>query len=305
MTATADWVDLLDPDEAAIRDAIPAELYPHAVAELARRAAADERARPVLEGHGDYLFGVFLVPVAVPHEDRVFYREVDLVLGRDWVVTVRKTPPREEPFDPAPVRAACSAPTRSSPDAIAYHLVDEVAEAYIDAVDALEDEIDELEDHIHAWPPERVHARLSDLRHQVLRIRRTLSPTRDAVRALADGRVGLVGDEPFERSVEIGFRGAYDKLLRANEGLEYARDLMAAVRDYHQSKIAQEQNDVIKKLTVIASLVLVPTFIVGVYGQNFEHMPELGWQLGYLFSWGLIALSALALLAFFRWRRWI
>ena len=305
MAATADWVDLLDPDEAATRDAIPSELHPRALAELVRRAAADDRARPVLEGHGEYIFGVFLVPVAVPPEDRIFYREVDLVVGRDWVVTVRKTPPREEPFDPAPVRAACSAPPRASPGAIAYHLVDEVAEAYIDVVDAIEDEIDELEDHIAAWPSERVHARLSELRHQVLRIRRTLSPTRDAVRALADGRVGLDGEAAFDRSVELGFRGAYDKLLRANEGLEYARDLMAAVRDYHQARVAQEQNDVIKKLTVIASLVLVPTFIVGVYGQNFEHMPELEWRLGYVFSWAVIALSVLALLAFFRWRRWI
>jgi len=97
----------------------------------------------------------------------------------------------------------------------------------------------------------------------------------------------------------------HDKLLRAGESLEFERDLLAAVRDYHQTQIATEQNDVVKRLAVIASLLLFPTFIVGVYGQNFEHMPELGWYLGYLFSWGVIVLSTILQLAFFRWRKWI
>ena len=77
------------------------------------------------------------------------------------------------------------------------------------------------------------------------------------------------------------------------------------MRDYQQSLIVAEQNRIAKTLTVIASLLLFPTFIVGVYGQNFEHMPELGWRFGYAFSWALIALVTIAQLAFFRWRRWI
>jgi magnesium transporter len=77
------------------------------------------------------------------------------------------------------------------------------------------------------------------------------------------------------------------------------------VRDYHQSKVANDQNNVMKTLTVIASLLLFPTFIVGVYGQNFRDVPELRWGFGYGFSWGLILVITLAQLAFFRWRRWI
>ena len=81
--------------------------------------------------------------------------------------------------------------------------------------------------------------------------------------------------------------------------------LLAAVRDYYQAKIANDQNEVMKKLAVIASLLLFPTFIVGVYGQNFDHMPELHWRLGYLFSWALIVVTTILQLVFFRWRRWI
>jgi len=150
-----------------------------------------------------------------------------------------------------------------------------------------------------------VRRRLADLREDVLVIRRTLAPTRDAVRRLVDGRVELAGDDPFDRHLQLYFGDAHEKLLRATESLDVARDLISSARDYHQSKIAQEQNDVVKKLAVTASLLLVPTFIVGNYGQNFEHMPELGWKLGYVFSWALIALTTVLQLAFFRWRRWI
>ena len=158
----------------------------------------------------------------------------------------------------------------------------------------LDDEIDELEDGIDSWPSEQVRRRLSELRHDVLQIRRTLSPTRDAVRRVVDGRVDVGEDEIFGRSLELDFADAYDKLLRATEALDISRELIADARDYHQSKIAQDQNEIVKKLAVIASLLLVPTFIVGVYGQNFDHMPELHWRLGYAFSWALIVVTTIA-----------
>ncbi len=76
------------------------------------------------------------------------------------------------------------------------------------------------------------------------------------------------------------------------------------MRDYLQGKISNDQNEVMKRLTVIASLLLVPTFIVGLYGQNFRHIPELHWSFGYWWSWGLIVVTTIGQLAFFRWKRW-
>ena len=119
-------------------------------------------------------------------------------------------------------------------------------------------------------------------------IRRTLTPTRDAVRRIVDDRVELDEGELFPRPVEIAFGDAYDKLLRATEALESSRDALGGVRDYLQGKIANDQNEVMKRLTVIASLLLLPTFIVGLYGQNFRHIPELAWGYGYWWSWGWI-----------------
>ena len=310
MADRATWTDLLDPDEGQLRAHVPRELHPGALEELLRPSTADGAARPTLQGHRQYVFGILLAAVAVPQEDRVFYQEVGLVLTHDAVVTVRKTPPGEAPFDPAPVRERCEKGGDLPPGMVVYHLVDEIAERYLELLDDLDDEIDELEDHVDDWPNERTRTRLSELRHDLLHLRRTLAPTRDAVRRVVDGRVDLEGRalftrEVFPREIERQFAAVHDKLLRATEALELARDLLAAVRDYHQTKITSEQGDVTKKLTVIASLLLFPTFIVGVYGQNFEDMPELGWRLGYPFSWAVIAVVTIVQLAFFRWRRWI
>jgi magnesium transporter len=310
VAGSANWIDLLDPNEEELRAQLPRDVHAGDLERLLRPATADAQIRPTLQGHGAHVFGGFLVAVAVPAEDRVFYQEIGLLLTRDRVVTVRKTPPGEKPFDPTPVREICERRGAHSPGMVLYHLVDHIADGYLDLIDAIDDEIDELEENVDTWPNERTRSRVSELRHDLLHLRRTLAPTRDAVRGIVDGRVDIEGRLPFSREVfppevEREFATVYDKLLRATEGLELARDLLAAARDYHQTKISIDQSDIVKKLTVIASLLLLPTFIVGVYGQNFEHMPELDWRLGYLFSWVVIAVSTLAQLAFFRWRRWI
>ena len=109
----------------------------------------------------------------------------------------------------------------------------------------------------------------------------------------------------FPHEVEVAFNAAYDKLLRAFDGLELSRDLLASVRDYHQAKIANDQNEVMKRLTVIASLLLLPTFIVGLYGQNFRDIPELRWGWGYGYVWAVILGTTLIQLWFFRRKRWV
>jgi magnesium transporter len=299
------WIDLADPTQEELARVAPDELHSSALDQLLDPARHDDEPRPALESHGSYIFGVFLVPVVAADEDRVFYQEIDLTLTHDTIITVTKTPEGERPFDMGPVHEACPNPEELSTGQIAYRLVDEVAEAFLDLVDALDSEVDELEDNVEVWPANRVRARLSGLRHDLLQVRRTLAPTRDAIRKVVDNRVELDGAEIFDRDLELSFADAYDKLLRATDALELARDLAAGVRDYLQAKISNDQNEVMKRLTVIASVLLLPTFIVGLYGQNFDKIPELHWAFGYWWSWGWIILSTIGQLVFFRWKKWI
>jgi magnesium transporter len=300
---TTEWLDLLDPDEEELRRCWPAAVHSDALEVLLAPHTHADEPRPKLESHGSYIFGVLLVPVIVREEDRVYYQEVDLLLARHLVLSVRKTPPDGKPIDLSKV---IEADHRESAGMAAWEIVDEVAEGFLDMVDDLQDEIDELEDNVDKWSSDKIRVRLSALRHDLLHIRRTLAPTRDAVRAVVDDRVELEGaGELFPHDVELHFGSAYDKLLRASEGLETARDLIGGVRDYHQSKVANDQNEVMKRLTIVASIFLPPTFIVGLYGQNFRVIPELAWGHGYGFSWFLILLSTISQLIYFRRKGWI
>ena len=300
----AHWIDLIDPTPEELRAKLPRDVHESALALLEAPPQHTDEPRPTLQSHGDYVFGIFLLAIAVASENRVFYQEIDIVLTRDVLLTVSKTPPGERPYDPRPVRESCQPDDEAG--MMLYRLVDDIAEHYLDLVDALDDEIDELEDIVESAPVTEIRDRLGKIRHDLLHIRRTLAPTRDAVRQIVDNVIELEGQELFPHDVEIAFNGAYDKLLRAVDGLELSRDLLAGVRDYLQAKIANDQNEVMKKLTVIASVLLVPTFIVGLYGQNFQHhFPELHWRFGYAWSWGLIIVTTVLQLVYYRRKRWI
>jgi magnesium transporter len=299
------WIDLLDPSEEELREKAPRELQESALQLLLRPHIHQDEPRPTMQSHGAYVFGVFLTATYVESRQEIFYPEIDLVITPEAILTVRKTP-RDycPPFDIGSVKEAVK--ETDLPGMIAYRIVDEIAEQYLDLIDALDEKIDDLEDLVDVQPASKTRSRLSELRHGLLQIRRTLGPMRDAIRRVVDDVVEVdEGDEVFPHPVEVAFNSAYDKLLRAIDGLELSRDLIASVRDYAQAKIANDQNEVTKRLTMVASLLLVPTFIVGLYGQNFVNIPELHWHWGYWWSWGWIIGTTIGQLAFFRWKRWL
>jgi magnesium transporter len=295
-----DWIDLLDPTREELESKLPAKLHESDIAQLRATGAAG---RPGLWAHGDHIFGVLVMPVVDAAGDDVYYQEVDVVLTAQTLLTVRKTTPGRTPYSPDVVLAGKRA--EESPGRIFYRLADDVADRYLDTVDALEDEIGALEDGVDEWSADRVRSRVRQIRHQILHVRRTLAPLRDAMRSVADGRVDLTEEQLFTRDLEQEFFGVYDLLLRAAEGLELAHDLLAGARDYYQAKVAQDQNEAVKRLTAIASILLVPTLIVGIYGQNFD-FPEKGWGAwGYAFSWALIIATTVVQVWYFRRKRWL
>ena len=300
--AQTQWIDLCDPDEETLRAALPAGIHDTAMNRIAEPARAEPR--PRLQSQGNYVFGVLALP-AVRADGLVVFQEVDLIANLEVLVTIRKTPEGHVAceFD----EAHNAALRNGSPPGLCLHaVVDEIAERFLTMVDGFDEHIDELEDHVSDWPATDIRERISSIRHDILHVRRVLAPTRDAARAVLDDRVELDGEiSLFPRDIELHFADAYDKLLRATDGLDLSRDLLAGVRDYHQAEIAVNQNEVMKRLTVVASVLLVPTFIVGLYGQNFIHMPELHWARGYEFSWLLIIVTTGFQLWWFRRKKWI
>lgn len=300
--AETQWIDLRDPDEATLRAVLPPGIHDTAMSRIMGPARAEPRPRLVTQGN--YVFGVLAFP-AVSATGAVVFQEVDVIANLDVLITVRKTPEGHTACEFDDARNA--ALRDGSPPGLCLHIVvDEIAERFLTMVDGFDESIDELEDHVTDWPATEIRERISSIRHDILHVRRVLAPTRDAARAVLDDRVELDGEVSlFPRDIELHFADAYDKLLRATDGLDLSRDLLAGVRDYHQAEIANDQNEVMKRLTVVASILLLPTLIVGLYGQNFKHMPELEWAQGYGFSWALIIVSTGLQLWYFRRKQWI
>jgi magnesium transporter len=300
----ARWTDLVDPTREEVLAALPVHVDPEVVETLATPPSDGRDPRPVLEGHGAYVFGVLLAASPVPDENRIVYQEVDFVATLTLLVTVRKTPVGGvvPTYPPAVLHPAVEGGAPAG--ALVHKLVDDVADSYLTSIDEIYGEIEELEDAIDAAPPSLVRERISTFRHELLDARRMMSATRAAVRRIIDGRVEVGDHALFPPEIELRFADTYETLVRAIEELDIARDLLAGVREHHQSKITENQGEIAKKLTVIASLVLVPSLIVGYYGQNFESaFDEQYWSIGA--STGLILASTVVQLVLFRWRRWI
>ena len=295
-------LDLIDPSSHELLSSVPARLDPDALEILSAVAGDGREARPTLESHGTYVLAVLLFPGPLGADDRVVYHELDVIAAPHMLVTVRKTASDGDIAD----LSVLDGKHESHPCGLLVNeLVDAAADSYLDLVDRLYVEIDALEDHVDDLPSVMLRQRLSSLRHEMLHARRNASATRAAIRRVVDGRLDLGNDDAlFPREAEHAFADTYDTLVRVIEELDVARDLLASVRDYLQAKIAETQSEIVKKLTVVASLVLVPTLITGFYGQNFTGVFEKGyWTLGV--SVGLIVVTTLLQLVFFRWKRWI
>src|SRR4051812_351059 len=160
------WIDLLDPTPDELRAAAPRELEETAFALLLAKPEHEDEPRPTLQGHGDYVFGVFLIAVALRDEDRICYQEIDIVLTHDTLLTVRKTPAEGRPACDVDVVKKSVKPDDSA-GMMAYRLMDEIAERYLTLVDDLDDEIDELEDQVESQPAGKTRLRIGSLRHDL------------------------------------------------------------------------------------------------------------------------------------------
>ena len=297
----AQWTDLVDPTREELLRALAIPLDPEAVEILVEPARDGRSLRPLCEGHGRYVLSVLAFPQLGP-DGRAEYLELGVVATPTAVVTVRKTGPRRQLAPTDSVAALVDA--EASAGAVFQGLVDEVADTFLDLLDGLYGAIDELDGDVEQLRPADVRRRIALLRHELLLARRTSSATRGVARRIVDGRIDVGHSELFPPEVEKRFVDTYETLVRVTEELDVARDLLGGVRDYYQAKIAEQQNEVGKKLTVIASLVLVPSFIVGFYGQNFAGQFS-DWYWGIGVSVGLIVTTTIVQLGLFRWRRWL
>ena len=289
------WIGLHEPTEDEIADVAEVfGLHPLAVEDAVRA-----HQRPKLERYGDMVFVVLKTLWYVDERDAVETGEIAMFAGHDFVVSVRHGQGNE-------LHSARRALESShqvlghGPGGVLYAVIDRVVDEYLDVVDELVVDVDEIETSVFSTDRTNDSARIYVLKRELAEVRRAVLPLREPVARLARGDVETVPEKarPF-------FRDVADHLARAAETVDSLDALLSTAFDAHLAQISVQQNDDMRKISAGAALVVVPTLIAGIYGMNFEHMPELGWTLGYPFALVLMGLVAAGLWALFKKSGWL
>ncbi|MEU6929923.1 magnesium and cobalt transport protein CorA [Streptomyces sp. NPDC046374] len=292
------WVGLHEPTEAEF-DHVSREFALHP---LAVEDALKAHQRPKLEVYDDSLFAVLKPVVYEPESDRVSTDELMVFIGDSFVVTVR----HGEGAPLAAVRKRLEAEPevlRHGPTAVLYAISDAVVDHYLDVAGELQVDLEELEADVFApagASPARTAERIYTAKRQVLEFRRASVPLSGPMARLATGAVPFVHDHavPF-------FRDVNDHLLRANELVEGLDRLLSDVLSAHLAQMGVRQNDDMRKISAWAAMAAVPTMVAGIYGMNFDHMPELHWVGSYPAVLLLMAGIVVGLYRLFKRRGWM
>jgi magnesium transporter len=185
-------------------------------------------------------------------------------------------------------------------DYLAYALVDAVVDHYFAILDQIEIVIDQLEEEIMLTPRQTTKSRIHNLKYSALILRKSVGPLREAVRDFSDSDHHIITDD-----TRLFVRDLRDHVAQVMDLVETYRDLLNGLYDLYVSEISFKMNRVMQLLTVITTIFIPLSFLVGVYGMNFHNMPELRWQYGYFILWGVMILIAIGLLLIFRRKRWL
>ncbi len=289
------WIGLYEPSEEEF-DSIKREFDLH---ELAVEDAIHAHQRPKLEVYGNTLFVVLKTARYVDSDEVVTLGEILVFLGENFVITVRHGVASaleavRERLESDPEHL------KRGPGAVLHAIVDQVVDDYSPAVEGLGEDIEQVEDEVFSPARTSPSERIYKLKREVLEFNRAVSPLTEPVDKLARGRYELIHPE-----VRTYFRDVNDHLVRVHEQVEGYRELLTSVLQANLTQVSVRQNDDMRKISAWVAIAAVPTMIAGIYGMNFEHMPELRWTFGYPLVLGVMLLVCTGLYSNFKRVGWL
>jgi magnesium transporter len=261
----------------------------------------DTQIRPKIEFFDHYVFIVLKMLRYNKTTLEVEAEQVSMVMGDTYVISLQED--REgDVFDPIRNRleSAGGRTRRSDADFLFYSLIDTVVDNYFLVLEKIGERVEALEDEITNEPTDDTLKKLYKLKQELIFIRKSVWPLREVISSLEREETPLIRKETRKY-----IRDAYDHTIQVIDTTESYRDSMGSLLDIYLSSISNRTNDVVKVLTIISTIFMPLTFIAGVYGMNFDYMPELRWKYSYFVVLGLMLLSALAMLMWFRRKKWI
>lgn len=266
-------------------------------------AILDPRERTKLMRYGDYFHVAVHDCASTP--DEVVSREIDIVTGPGWLLTVRHPGSDAAPVDLDEVarRFELQRLEHSTTEQgyLLWALFDVIVDRYFDVTDTVDERLDEIEDVVFsAVPPAAVPKEIFAVRTDLTIVRRAAAPLREVVNAIIRREIEFVDDQAI-----VHFHDVYDRVLRVGDLVEAQRDLLTGLLEANLAVTSNQLNQVMKKMTSWGAILIVATLIAGIYGMNFRHMPELRWQFGYLMALGMMGLATLVLWRYFKRKNWL
>ncbi|WP_458119592.1 magnesium/cobalt transporter CorA [Paenibacillus sp. Z6-24] len=254
----------------------------------------DEEQRPKIEIYESHYF---IVVNSIRFDDEeIFLRALNIFLGRHFIITVT----RQKISELRTLKPILWEEEVSRPDKFMYLLVDLVVDNYFTVGDRIEDQIDRLEEHILMNTKKSHLNEIIGLRGEILWLKRVLGPQREVINTLNKKDLRLIDDQ-----LQKYFSDVYENAVKVSEMFDTFRDLMGNLREAYQSSIANRANEIMRVFTAITTIFMPLTVITGIYGMNFEYMPELKWHFGYPMVIGIMIILGLTMFFTFRKKDWI
>jgi magnesium transporter len=254
--------------------------------------------RPKAEEFDEYLFFTLKMLYKIEGES-IDYEQISFVLGKNFLISFQEK--EGDLFDGFRdrIRLDQGRVRKKEADYLLYRLIDIIVDNYYNVLDRVGDIIEEMEETVYENPSTQSFNKIQALKKELIFLRKALYPLRDALSKITKGESEFVHDENLRF-----FSDVYDHVAHIIDSLDTYKDLTSNLLDIHINAMNNKLNEVMKVLTVISTIFIPLTFIVGVYGMNFDVMPELRWEHGYYVVWGVMFVIVLGMLAFFRHKKW-
>lgn len=255
--------------------------------------------RPRSEEFDDYIF--FTIKVfSKKSETETTYEHISFVLGKDFVICFQEN--QDDNFDLIRERLKTSFGKirEKKSDYLFYRFIDTIIDHYFVILDGLAEKIELLEDEVMERPKNDTLQKLQVVRKELIYLRRSIYPLRESLNAILKSESNLISSE-----TRRFFSDVYDHALQVIESMETYRDLLSGIMDLYMNTASNRMNEIMKVLTIMSTIFIPLTFIAGIYGMNFEHMPELKYQWAYPFALGIMVFIAILMLFFFKRKKWL
>ncbi|MDD5192432.1 MAG: magnesium/cobalt transporter CorA [Candidatus Nanoarchaeia archaeon] len=257
--------------------------------------------RPKLEDFGDYIYMLIKMLSYNQQDGTVEVEQISLILGKNFVISFQSGK-KGDAFESVreKIRKSKGKIRKMGADYLVYRIIDAVIDNCFTVLEYLGERIELLEEELVSNPSTETIKRLHDLKREVIVLRRSVWPLREVINSLERGDSSLI-----KKSTKIYLRDIYYNAVQVMDNIETTRDILSEMIDIYLSSMSNKLNEIMKVLTIIATIFMPLTFVAGMYGMNFKFFPEIYWKYGYLFFWIIVILIASSMILYFKKKKWI